>query len=83
MILGVVVLGVLGIAAWRGLPFPGQREDSVDVFGQLRTFSRRQLYQAQDVTGVTSADALYVGSVDWRNPETQNNRYPSALPRLV
>ncbi|MGD1950696.1 MAG: ABC transporter permease DevC [Leptolyngbyaceae cyanobacterium] len=40
-------------------------------FGQLRTFSRRRLYQAQDETGVATADALYVGSVDWRNPETR------------
>jgi putative ABC transport system permease protein len=40
-------------------------------FGQLRTFPRRRLYQAQDVPGVASADALYLGSVDWRNPQTQ------------
>ena len=31
ILLGAVVLGVMGVAAWRGLPFPGQREDSVDV----------------------------------------------------
>ncbi|MEO0396443.1 MAG: ABC exporter membrane fusion protein [Cyanobacteria bacterium P01_A01_bin.137] len=31
ILLGAVVSGVLGVAAWRGLPFPGQREDSVDV----------------------------------------------------
>ncbi|MBE7382686.1 MAG: FtsX-like permease family protein [Leptolyngbya sp. SIO1E4] len=40
-------------------------------FGQLRTFTRRRLYQAQDVPGVAAADALYVGSVDWRNPQTR------------
>lgn len=40
-------------------------------FGQLRTFARRRLYQAQDVPGVASADALYVGSVQWRNPQTR------------
>ena len=31
ILLGAVVLGVMGVAAWRGLPFQGQREDSVDV----------------------------------------------------
>ncbi|MGB5967298.1 MAG: ABC transporter permease DevC [Spirulinaceae cyanobacterium] len=40
-------------------------------FGQLRTFTRRRLYQAQDVPGVASADALYIGSVQWRNPQTR------------
>ncbi|NJL86084.1 MAG: FtsX-like permease family protein [Leptolyngbyaceae cyanobacterium SM1_1_3] len=40
-------------------------------FGQLRTFARRRLYQAQDVPGVLSADALYLGSVQWRNPQTR------------
>jgi len=40
-------------------------------FGQLRTFTRRRLYQAQDVPGVTSADELYLGSVQWRNPQTR------------
>ena len=40
-------------------------------FSQLGTVSRRRLYQAQDVPGVTTADALYVGSVQWRNPQTR------------
>ncbi|NEZ54780.1 ABC transporter permease DevC [Adonisia turfae] len=40
-------------------------------FGQLRTIPRRRLYQAQDVPGVVAADALYVGSVEWRNPQTR------------
>ncbi|MEO1125396.1 MAG: ABC transporter permease DevC [Cyanobacteria bacterium J06639_16] len=40
-------------------------------FGQLRTFTRRRLFQAQDVPGVVSADALYVGSAEWRNPQTR------------
>ncbi|MDY6939106.1 MAG: ABC transporter permease DevC [Cyanobacteriota bacterium] len=40
-------------------------------FGRLRTIPRRRLYQAQDVPGVASADALYLGSVDWRNPQTR------------
>jgi putative ABC transport system permease protein len=40
-------------------------------FGKLRTFAGRRLYQAQDVPGVADADALYLGSVDWRNPQTR------------
>ncbi|NEP55147.1 MAG: ABC transporter, partial [Moorea sp. SIO3C2] len=40
-------------------------------FGQLRTFPRRRLYQAQDVPGVSTVDALYIGSVQWRNPQTR------------
>ena len=40
-------------------------------FGQLRTFPRRRLYQAQDVPGVSDSEALYIGSVQWRNPQTR------------
>ncbi|MBE9029854.1 FtsX-like permease family protein [filamentous cyanobacterium LEGE 11480] len=40
-------------------------------FNLLRSFPRRRLYQAQDVPGVVSADALYIGTVQWRNPETR------------
>lgn len=43
-------------------------------FGQLRTFSRRRLYQAQDVPGVIYADPLYVGSKEWRNPQTREKK---------
>ena len=31
ILLVAVILGVMGVVAWRGLPFPGQQEDSVDV----------------------------------------------------
>ena len=43
-------------------------------FGQLRTFSRRRLYQALDVPGVASADGLYLGSMEWRNPQTRKKK---------
>jgi putative ABC transport system permease protein len=39
-------------------------------FGQLGSFTRRRLYQSLDVPGVESADALYLGSTQWRNPQT-------------
>ncbi len=34
------------------------------------TFPRRRLYQAMDVTGVKSAEAMYVSLVTWKNPQT-------------
>ena len=37
---------------------------------QLQTFPRRRLFQAQDVPGVKSADALYVSALKWKNPQT-------------
>jgi len=40
-------------------------------FNKLYTFSRRRLYQAMDVPGVKSAEAVYTGSLDWRNPTTR------------
>ncbi|WP_017302465.1 ABC transporter permease DevC [Nodosilinea nodulosa] len=40
-------------------------------FGQLRTFARRRFLQAQDIPGVASAEPLYLGSVNWRNPQTR------------
>jgi len=43
-------------------------------FNQLRTFSRRRLYQAQDIPGVANADALYIASAEWRNPQTRKKQ---------
>lgn len=37
----------------------------------LSTFSRRRLFQAMDVPGVQTADALYVNTITWRNPQTR------------
>ena len=37
----------------------------------LSTFSRRRLYQAQDVPGVQSAQPLYVNVITWKNPDTR------------
>ncbi len=38
---------------------------------ELSTFPRRRLYQAMDVPGVASAEALYINSVRWKNPQTR------------
>ena len=40
-------------------------------FNKLYTFSRRRLYQAMDVPGVESAEPVYIGSLNWRNPQTK------------
>jgi len=40
-------------------------------FNELYTFTRRRLYQAMDVPGVESAEAVYIGSLNWRNPQTK------------
>lgn len=37
----------------------------------LSTFSRRRLYQAADIQGVKSAEALYISTVTWKNPQTR------------
>ncbi len=37
---------------------------------EMSTFSRRRLYQAKDIPGVASADALYINSIKWKNPQT-------------
>jgi putative ABC transport system permease protein len=39
----------------------------------LGTFSRRRLLQALDVPGVQSADALYINTLTWRNPQTRRD----------
>jgi len=38
---------------------------------ELSTFSRRRLYQALDIPGVIDIDEIYVNSVRWKNPQTQ------------
>ncbi len=35
------------------------------------TFTRRRLFQAQSLPGVAAIEPLYIGSVDWRNPQTR------------
>lgn len=37
----------------------------------LSTFSRRRLLQAMDVPGVKSAEGMYLGFIDWKNPQTR------------
>jgi putative ABC transport system permease protein len=39
----------------------------------LGTFSRRRLLQAMDIPGVKSADALYINTVTWKNPQTRRD----------
>ena len=39
-------------------------------WSEMSTFARRRLYQAMDVPGVKSADALYINNVRWKNPQT-------------
>jgi putative ABC transport system permease protein len=43
-------------------------------FTAMSTFPRRRLYQAMDVTGVESADAMYVGPITWKNPQTHEKK---------
>ncbi|MCG8368515.1 MAG: ABC transporter permease DevC [Pseudanabaenales cyanobacterium] len=40
-------------------------------WSELSTFPRRRLYQAMDIPGVASAEALYINSVNWKNPQTR------------
>ncbi|MBW4691190.1 MAG: ABC transporter permease DevC [Lyngbya sp. HA4199-MV5] len=37
----------------------------------LSTFSRRRLLQAMDVSGVQTANALYINNITWKNPQTR------------
>ncbi len=40
-------------------------------FNKPYTFPRRRIYQALDVPGVESAEPVYVGSLNWRNPQNK------------
>jgi putative ABC transport system permease protein len=42
--------------------------------GAMSTFPRRRLYQAMDVTGVKSAESMYVSLVTWKNPQTRDKK---------
>ena len=37
----------------------------------LSTFSRRRLLQSMDIPGVQAANALYISSLSWKNPQTR------------
>jgi putative ABC transport system permease protein len=45
----------------------------------MSTFSRRRLLQAADVPGVKSAEAMYVGLVTWKNPQTKRKTAIQAI----
>jgi putative ABC transport system permease protein len=45
----------------------------------LATFSRRRLYQAQDVPRVKSATALYSNLITWKNPQTRQDKQLQAI----
>jgi putative ABC transport system permease protein len=45
----------------------------------MSTFSRRRLLQAADVPGVKSAQAMYVGLVTWKNPQTKRKTTVQAI----
>ncbi|NJL65325.1 MAG: FtsX-like permease family protein [Methylacidiphilales bacterium] len=36
----------------------------------MSTFTRRRIFQANDMPGVKSAEPMYVNFIDWKNPET-------------
>ncbi|MDJ0693505.1 MAG: ABC transporter permease DevC [Mastigocoleus sp. MO_167.B18] len=38
----------------------------------MSTFTRRRLYQAMNVPGVKSVDAIYTNTIKWKNPLTRN-----------
>ncbi len=42
--------------------------------GAMSTFPRRRLYQAMDITGVRSAEPMYVSLVTWKNPQTRDKK---------
>jgi putative ABC transport system permease protein len=39
----------------------------------LGTFARRRLYQSMDIPCVQSADALYINTLTWKNPQTKRD----------
>ncbi|MEA5550780.1 ABC transporter permease DevC [Anabaena cylindrica UHCC 0172] len=45
----------------------------------MSTFSRRRLFQAADVPGVKSAEAMYIGLVTWKNPQTRRKTSVQAI----
>lgn len=45
----------------------------------LATFTRRRLLQAEDVPGVKSAEAMYVGLITWKNPQTRRKTSIQAI----
>lgn len=45
----------------------------------MSTFSRRRLFQAADVPGVKSAQAMYIGLVTWKNPQTRRKTSVQAI----
>ncbi|NJK30264.1 MAG: FtsX-like permease family protein [Acaryochloris sp. RU_4_1] len=45
----------------------------------LSTFTRRRLYQAEDIPGVQSAEPVYVSTLNWKNPQTKRETVVQVL----
>lgn len=71
-------LGFQGALFYSNTKLPRQLDGDILIFSseavnlmKSYTFSRRRLYQAMDVPGVEKTKALYVNTISWRNPVTQ------------
>ncbi|AFY56404.1 DevC protein [Rivularia sp. PCC 7116] len=41
---------------------------------RMSTFSRRRMYQAKDIEGVSSTQGMYVNVILWKNPQTREEK---------
>jgi putative ABC transport system permease protein len=80
-VLMLIQLGFQGVIESRGVVL--HTKLNADIFimsrralniSEIYTFPRRRLYQAMDITGVQSADAIYISPIVWRNPQTREQK---------
>jgi putative ABC transport system permease protein len=80
-VLILIQLGFLGVLVSRGIVL--HTKLNADIFimsrqalniSEIYTFPRRRLYQAMDITGVQSVEAMYISPIVLRNPDTREQR---------
>jgi putative ABC transport system permease protein len=80
-VLMLIQLGFQGVIESRGVVL--HTKLNADIFimsrralniSEIYTFPRRRLYQAMDIKGVQSADAIYISPIVWRNPQTREQK---------
>jgi putative ABC transport system permease protein len=80
-VLMLIQLGFQGVLQSRGVVLHTKLNADIFVMSrralnisEIYTFPRRRLYQAMDITGVQSVDAMYISPVFWRNPQTREQK---------
>jgi putative ABC transport system permease protein len=80
-VLMLIQLGFQGVVQSRSVLLHTKLNAEISIvssralnINEIYSFPRRRLYQAMDIEGVQSVDAIYISPIAWRNPQTREQK---------